>query len=268
LISTIFYLERKEEDLEGIKASLSYLDCHQFIAECLEKGKKETLRSWELMGKLPYGIFEQVALLEIEEDLERDFEKMEELINEDLFEIEMDARHLIKREVDSKKWVHPPLAMNQKLISGVIKRVSKTKYYAFHHHSFENIVKIWPEILIYKMIFPEAKEVIFIKDQKVFDISGLSAKSLLDEYLAYFEVYQHKPSWLVPKWAKKAFSQEDLFSYALKESGDASSFFTDEYSNWFFGYFHESRNQRKGEEEQKALQDLLPGMKEYMDANL
>lgn len=265
------YLE-KEEDLEMPGVVFSYLDRHQFLNEGLERGKNETLRKWELSGRLPYGIFEEVALLEIEEDLDKSFNLMKQILNEEVFQLEIDPRHFQKKKQEPHVWVHPPISLfvegKKKRIHGVIKRVSEKRLYTFHEQDLESLVKIWPEILIFKICFPSAEEVVFLKDQTILDIRDLEAEMLLNEYIAYFNVYSEKPSWLVPKWAKKIFTDDDFASNILKNQDESKSLFPDPYLEWFFMHYPLAQDEQHIKGEQSSLKSHLEALKELCYANL
>ncbi|GAB5411498.1 MAG: exodeoxyribonuclease V subunit gamma [Chlamydiales bacterium] len=146
-------------------------------------------------GKLPSGLFEKVAILRLEKEIEplpKDFE---------LFSVELKESCEKTYQLHEKKWILPALQIEGVKIVGEIENISKEGMVHLAGSKLYELLPIWPLFLIFQKIAPQLQckaDLLLPKEEKRLSLSG----DYLEHYLEYFEEAKKSPSPFTPRAAE------------------------------------------------------------------
>lgn len=239
------YLE-KEEDREVKKEeslSLSSLDKFILKKEALQKPLQEVLLDAEKKGKLPYGMFKNVAIQKLQTEVNelREQLKNHSISPQDFFRIEFNGGCSQPIQIERDHWLYPSptLMFGEKKISitGTLSNVTEKGPISFGKNTLDEAWKMWPEFLLYHHAKRDG-ELIFASyphSKKPFFNESIP---YLKDLIEYYFICLKNPSPLMPEWISlildgNMIKLEEKIQQSLKESN-----FGNNYKNlelqWFF----------------------------------
>lgn len=211
------YIE--EEGSHRLKSEEDFLlsskDTGTFKAEALKQPLSHLLNLEEKRGTLPHGIFKQLAITNLKEEVEEIHEKLGQLqvtpnqsITIDLSET---CSHPLKDYAGN--WVIPPLEIPLSedvtvKITGQLHGVTPQGLITYGSCNNRDLIKRFPEYLVFDAILkkypiPAKREILFAKDGKAHRFTGEDSEKTLQQYLLYYFSSQRHISPLVPEWCEK-----------------------------------------------------------------
>lgn len=242
-----------DEDLT-ISALNKYLFKQQSLKEPLDK----VLNKAERDGKLPMGIFKDVATRRLKYEVEDIHKclKRHSIHQNDFFQIDFSSICTTPTQIDDSLWLFPaPKLLYEKdfqlSIEGNISNITSKGFVALNKLSLSDLWKIWPEFLMYShavKLCPEQLE-----SQLISAVSTKSKKTFFndpDKYLKQFVQYYSlcvqnfsplMPDWLTFILSKDKNGLEEKLKQLFTDSFDV---YKDHYLKWIFNpsYLIESSN--------------------------
>ncbi len=198
-----------EEDDEEKEFLLSYLRKSILRKKALKTTLPQTMKQWRAQGKLPSGLFQDVAWHDLEEEVG------------DLLE----HLHAFGVRLEEIKTIHlPALSIplsggKTAVIVGKLEDVTP-KGLLFHgERDLKSLVRAWPLYLVSLCTDPSSK-LLFTKSGEAFELK-VDPKTALSSYIEYFLMAKHSPSPLMPEWASALLkkSEQELWKAMSQESG-------------------------------------------------
>ena len=143
-------------------------------------------------GELPSGLFEKVAVLRLEKEIEplpKNFE---------LFSVELKESCEKSYQLKPSKWILPALKIQNVTITGEIENISKEGMVHLVGSKLYELLPIWPLFLVFQKIAPQLDckaDLLLPKEEKRLSLSG----DYLEHYLEYFEEAKKRPSPFTPR---------------------------------------------------------------------
>ncbi len=247
------YLNSEESSLEKLSKEfiLSPLDKARFRIESLQQEFVSEYETWELLGKLPLGVFQDIARDQLEEQQQLLLEHFSlfgvNVADLETFELSSSCKKPLKR--DAKHWVLPSLKVSTTqqdifYIEGILEGISEKGLLFYGKDSFQEMFKIWPIYLLFCAVsardFPERNtSLLCVKEGKVKSYDQGKAVEDLGSYLNYYKKALETPSPLDPPWSEAMLikSKEDsakLIKKSFKESHILQMHTGDIYQKWLF----------------------------------
>ncbi|MBS0615206.1 MAG: exodeoxyribonuclease V subunit gamma [Verrucomicrobia bacterium] len=224
-----FYLQRTlgiyfDKTLPSL---VSFFDLAKARKDSLHTNISDIVQHMQRRGKLPLPPFQEVSARKVTEEVE-EFQKMlktwgiEEIFSVDLRE---GCDEVIKKSGD---WIIPALEIGNVKIVGKISDVSKEGLLFSGSHTYPDLLKAWPLLLIlHHLPLDIPKQILFTKDGSKVAPAVADPSSALRKYLDYYIQALQKPSPLLPSIAQRILGGEDP---KLPE---------DPVSDWFLDHFAE-----------------------------
>jgi exodeoxyribonuclease V gamma subunit len=216
-----------EEDTES-EFVMSNLLKFTLRKKAMTQSLSSSLGALKTQGKLPLGIFEEVALTRLQEEIEeldRQLEQFEfskkEIVSIDL---SLECQEPIRWREDH--WILPALQVplpDGRFVSliGRLEHVSSQGLLFDGNDEIEDWIKCWPLFLVYLTCNPLMKReaVLFTKAGKLKESCIENPLLLLSQYLAYYERALKEPSPLMPFWVNSLlFKGEKEFAKSVADS--------------------------------------------------
>ncbi len=237
------YLEREKED-PGLKDFiLSNLDKFLIFKKILKKACfnepqfekkqiKSVLDELEKEGKFPVGIMKQIAIDEIVSTAHEFYENYKnlKLQNVKLFDVEFKESNLQIFEHDEK--LNMPLielsidGQSIKII-GQLPDVSKRGLFSQGDDKFFNLIKLWPDYLIFLKIQKELgleNNILFLKTGREKSFQKFDVDLALEKYLKYYGLCLSHPSPLIKDWAEELLFKNENLEKAIRKSLEKEEF--------------------------------------------
>lgn len=190
--------------------SLSGLEKYLIKKETLKKPLVVVLQKTEKEGKLPLGVFKELAKRKIVEEIEEMQLHFDPFDHRETFEIEFCARCSAPIKENHGNWIVPAVRVKieedfEVFITGKIPHVSPSGLLAIGKGSLEDIWKIWPQYLLYyhacQNYLTELKPHLLFSGKKlkqpdlIFD-----SLELIKQYIDYYIAGLNHFSPLLPDW--------------------------------------------------------------------
>lgn len=173
----------KEESAEFL---LSPLEKYKVRQAALHQDVGDIVGQMEREGRLPAGVFREMAVMEVEEAGAVKYGEV--------FTLELTPHAKEFKFVTEGYAVAPPVLEAQ----GVIENVTKKGLVFFG----DDLLQIWPVYLVVKQVLGSA-EVFLAKKGKEAEIPECDAEDALRRYVEYYKRSMEAPSPFFPAWARK-----------------------------------------------------------------
>lgn len=244
------YLEKKHEDHDSKDLILSYLDQYLIRKNVVKKRLDFIVDRLEKEGNFPVGICKEISKDKIK------LQAMMILSNLKNFKIEPDQIISANLSLSTEAYVKRQ-SLNELIlphvecfvedtrvnITGSLENISEKGLIVFTDDKFENILKVWPEFLVYlkikDQIFENASpSLLFLKNGKILTFDKIDVERSLSLYLSYFRVCLTFLSPLIREWSSALLIKDaDEFERAFKRSFSDQKLFEDPYFTWAFARF-------------------------------
>jgi exodeoxyribonuclease V gamma subunit len=208
------YLEKEEDrkvkDEEDFQ--LSQLDRYMLRQEALKEPLEKILQRAEQEGKLPAGLFKQVASLRLQEEVQHLQERLQkhQIKSEQIFQIEFSAGCSSPKLLEQGHWLLPSPVIRYPdgrsvQIVGKLPHVTPKGLLAMSKGSLSDSWKAWPQFLLYNYaanLHPDGLE------KQLIPLQAASPKKAffenpemhLRKFLDYYQLCQKNFSPLMPDW--------------------------------------------------------------------
>ncbi|MBI3236409.1 MAG: exodeoxyribonuclease V subunit gamma [Chlamydiales bacterium] len=188
------------------------------------------LKISQAAGKLPIGIFEKVAVSDLEEQMGL-FEKALEVFSlrtEDFFSIEFSKLCTEPILADKNHWILPPCIVSSTEgpsfhLVGTIEGITPYGLLFQGQDKIPDWIRLWPLLLALGSLknppFPFDMQVLFLKDSKRKDGSFFKQSALGSDYLKYYRQAQELFVPFVPDWMPSLLHKSPIeFKKAIRQS--------------------------------------------------
>lgn len=219
------YLE-EETDEEEKEFRISFLRKSILRKKAIKETLPHMMRRLQAEGKLPSGLFQDSACIDLEEEVE-------DLLNHlNHFGVHPDDIHAVHLssfclEREKNEIFFPSLSVplsNSKTAYIVGKLEDMTpKGLLFHgSNDLKSLVKVWPLYLIFLCFDPENSRILLTKTGEELELPVANPRAALSSYIEYFLIAKSSPSPLMPDWASALLkkSEDDLLKAMTKQSDD------------------------------------------------
>ena len=191
---------------------LSPLEMHHLRTASL------TLEELEHQGKLPEGVFREVALQSIEAELESYRKALDKLEIDpaSLFSIELHPLCLAPVQISKDRFVYPSLKIRApsgevKELQGTIENLSDKGLVVHGENSLEEMLKQWPIYCVTQAVLGEkGSSLCLTKKAAMTHVKIENPLEALSRYLGYLQKSLETPSPLLPIWGRRLFKGEEL----------------------------------------------------------
>ncbi len=204
---------REEEDEEEAEFLISHLRKAMLRKKAIHVPMEQIVAKIKAEGKLPQGLFQQISVEELEEEMQDLFKALQG------FDLRAEEIHSVR--------LNPPLKIslsNSRVvyITGELENVTPKGILAHTDGDLKSLVKIWPLYLIYRCIYPENHSLLLTKKGDCTQVDLGDPREVLAAYLEYFFLAKQSPCPLMPEWAKSVLegSLEDFQTVISKDSED------------------------------------------------
>jgi len=218
------YLDEEADDLQEF--SLDPLNRYLMVQEALQNSPSEALQAFEKKEELPLGVFSDLSHWEFENHMDSLYSALKEGgIRPD----ELSAFNL-------EEPIRVPVGDSIITLRGEIQNVSQKGLVSFSRYSFKEMVKLWPQILVYLLANGINEiEVSFVKDKFVKkSLIVEDPTSHLSKYLNYYFVAGKTLTPLMPDWAEGLIRQDYHRFKKDVEASFSSDLFKNRYFLWAF----------------------------------
>jgi exonuclease V gamma subunit len=206
------YLNEEEDD-EEMEFIISHLRKAILRKKMIHAPVEHVMRQMSSQGKLPRGLFQEVAARELEEETEDLLKQLKG------FGVRSDEIHAVRFSpalsipISGSRVVH---------ITGKLEDVTSKGLLAHVDNDLKGLVKVWPLYLIYRCLNPENRFLLLTKKGVQKEIPLEDPQAALASYLDYFFLAAQRPSLLMPQFAKALLEggDEELKSALLKDDED------------------------------------------------
>jgi len=254
ILGLYFREERSDAKLADREFILPALDRVRCRIDSLQKGFEKTYEPLRALGKLPMGMFEEIAKTQLHEEYHA-LEENKKLLGVSSCEMmTLELASSCKTPAQQKKnyWILPALQVafsSGKLveIEGTLELVSPQGLCVYQEESAQDRMKIWPTYLIFLQVvslyFPHQikRDLLFLQEGKVKQEPACDTEEALQRYLDYYFLAQTTPSPLLPMWAEAFLATSpDKLDKAIKQSFSmmygAQKKSLDPYQKWIFAH--------------------------------
>ena len=234
---------KTEEEL--IVAGLDYYHLKQ---EAIKEPIESVLAKAEKEGKLPFGVFKEVAQLRLKKEIDDFHQALEKhsLKPSDIFEIEFSADCSSPIQINDERWLFPPVVLSYDegvhfSIIGKLPLVTRKGLLALSKDALPDIWKTWPQFLLYcsaakcrpDLFEPHLIPLLAAKSKAAF---FHDPDPYLKKFVHYFALCLENISPLMPDWLP-LFLQEDtegLKEKIIKAISETSRNYQSPYLHWIF----------------------------------
>ncbi len=229
----------RSEDDENRDFILSPLLKAIFRKKVMKQSLKAQLKVWKAQGKLPVGVFGEVAIDAIEEealDLKEHLETFKVSVDQ-IFSLELSQLCTQPIEQAQGHWIYPALRVpmrdgTEAILTGKIDNLTPRGLLFHGEDKLEDWIKAWPQLLVIGTLKCAEPRLLLTKSGKERQGQFSDYYSLLQDYLEYHVRSLEQLSPLMPEWTpsllfKTPLELEKAISQSLNNSG-----FDDEYLLW------------------------------------
>jgi exodeoxyribonuclease V gamma subunit len=204
------YIHSEEEDPTSREFILSALDRSQIRKAACQSDVSTVLSAAEKQGKLPSGVFQEVATKRIQEEVDLFHEHLKSfnVSQDDLFSVELSFACTEPRQVGEKLFLFPPLTLSlsdgqEVHLIGSLPDISKQGLLFHGTDNLKDLMKVWPLYLVFlNLELPCAKNLLLTKSGTVWTLPHSDPRQLLVNYLEYYQRSLKEMSALMPDWAE------------------------------------------------------------------
>lgn len=203
---------KEEEDEEEAEFLISYMRKALLRKKSLRSNASQVLHRAKVEGNLPQGIFQEIAIQELEEE------------TADLFQ-ELAAFQVEPAEIQSMRLSSPlviPLSESRVArITGTLEDVSPKGLLYHGEKDLKSLVKVWPLYLIYRCLYGNGP-LLLTKKGISLEVPIVDPHKDLAAYLEYYLRAKQTPSPLMPEWAPALLqgTADDLKKILTRETED------------------------------------------------
>ena len=214
-----------------------------FTREVHTKPVHELLVQLEAQGKLPLGLFKDLAL----KKLQLEVAQMQETLSQ--FDLQLDSPFSIGLSKECKKieqlncgnWIAPAIELsfeNQKIhIIGTLTDLSTKGLISKRSNHLEGLIHIWPIYLLYLILQPQMNlkaSLLSLKDGSCLPLKIKDPILVMQKYLSYFFYARQNISPLKTTWAKALLlgTRNDFEKILIDDNQLNSTRIQDPYENW------------------------------------
>ena len=234
------FLEKEEPDGDFL---FSNYQKAIFTREVRTKPLHELLVQLEAQGKLPMGLFKDLTLKKLHEEVAQ----MQETFSQ--FGLQLDSLFCVSlssscRKIEQLKcgnWIAPAIELsfeNQKIhITGTLTDLSTKGLISKGSNHLEGLIHIWPIYLIYLILQPQMNlkaSLLSLKDSSYLSLEIKDPISSMQKYLGYFFHARQTISPLKTTWAKTLLlgTQSDFEKVLTDDLCPNSARIQDAYEKW------------------------------------
>ncbi|MDR2540081.1 MAG: exodeoxyribonuclease V subunit gamma [Chlamydiales bacterium] len=234
------FLEKEEPDGDFL---FSNYQKAIFTREVCTKPLSELLVQLEAQGKLPMGLFKDLALKKLESEVVQ----MQETLSQ--FDLQLDSLFSISLSKECKKieqlscgnWIAPAIELsfeNQKVhIMGTVTDLSTKGLISKGSNRLEGLIRIWPTYLVYLILQPQMNlkaSLLSLKEGSCLSLVIKDPISAMQKYLTYFFHARQTISPLKTTWAKALLlgTRRDFEKILMDENPSNSRKIQDAYEKW------------------------------------
>ena len=243
------YLEKRKEDLDSKDLILSFLDQYIMRKNGISKNIDVLIDRMEKEGNFPVGICKEVAKDKIKAQTASFYKNMRKMNVKptDLASAQLSLSNIEIQKKSVNEILIPPAEIfldDKKIcITGQLDNISPEGFLAFSDDKTENILRVWPEFLIFlkvkNSIYANASpSLLFIQSGKVISFDNLNVDRALTLYLRYFKVCLTYMSPLIRDWSLSILTKDEKeLDKSIRKSLFDRKLFEDLYFNWAFSRF-------------------------------
>lgn len=247
------YLESIERERDQKDFTLSFLDKNLILKNIFANDIEAVLSKMEKEGNFPIGIFKEIAKQKIKEAAFSIKENLT-LLKVDLdkiLNVELSLSKIKSLSETRKDLSLPPLEFvvgSKKVkIIGRIKNITSNGLIAFSDDKLENLLKVWPEFLIFlkikEQIFNSSSPAILYAKNGSKDIfPDLDVDEAMILFLKYFGVCLLHLSPMIKEWAGAILSNDEKQFQKVVNQSFFNKIFEDRYFSWAFSRFENGLN--------------------------
>jgi exodeoxyribonuclease V gamma subunit len=214
---------KEEEDEEEKEFFISFLRKSVLRKKALKTTVSNAMRQLRAEGKLPSGLFQDVAWQDLEEEIDgllrhlNDFGVHPEEINSIRF-------CALCRDHEKNESILPPLLLplsssKKVYIVGKLDDITPKGLLVHGENDLKSLIKAWPLYLIYLCSKPENPKLFFTKNGEELELPIPDVNAALSAYLEYFLIAKTSPSPLMPDWASALLQKSETdFSKAMSKA--------------------------------------------------
>jgi exodeoxyribonuclease V gamma subunit len=234
------FLEKEEPDNDF---SFSNYQKAIFIREARTKPFHELLAQLEAQGKLPIGLFKDLALKKLHAEVMQLQETLSQfdLQLDSLFSVSLSKECRKMEQLNCGNWIAPAIELpfeNQKIhITGTLTDLSTRGLISKGSNHLESFITIWPIYLLYLLLQPQMNlkaSLLFLKDSSCLPLEIKDPISSMQKYLRYFFHARQTISPLKTTWAKTLLlgTQSDFEKILTDDHAPSSARIQDAYEKW------------------------------------
>jgi exodeoxyribonuclease V gamma subunit len=221
---------------------LTSLDHHLLLKEALKAPVDKVVKKAEKEGKLPHGLFKQVARDKIVQGVEQakaNLKKMG-LDPDQLFTVTFSAHCEKPSQTKTGDWVFPavvvPYRDAQIKLVGKIPHVSAKGIVHIGDHDFDTAIKVFPSYLMLRSLNCDFKQLFMTEESYPKDLSHLHQEHL-NIFVDYYFKSLKSVSPLMPSWVESIVKGDasSLGKKLKKALDDPFATYQDEYLKWAIG---------------------------------
>jgi exonuclease V gamma subunit len=236
----------EEEDLESGEFLLSALHRFALRKASLQQTASSVLSAADKKGKLPHGVFKELAVDKVALESDVFHKNLEELqINpEDFFSVTLKEEVWEFAQIAPKRFVAPALTLtlaNGRVakIVGRIDNLCPQGWFFYGEEKIADLVKAWPTFLVALQLkargLPVGEALLLGKEGVCKQFAPFDSSKALQDYVRYFERAGRSLSPLMPDWAEALlFKQADDLEKAISASFAGKFSYQDPYLQWLF----------------------------------
>lgn len=207
------YLQGEEDRQIKTEEELvvSALDKYQIKHAALNESLDDLLIRAEKEGKLPSGLFKTVATNRLKEEVKELKKQLKKhgIEEEEIFTIELVPGCLYPTQVDSTKWLFPPLRLSyddgyEIFVTGKLPYVTSKGLLSISKGTLADAWKSWPQFLVFLCAIKSQptfeKQLIFAQASKSKSSFMDHPESYLKQFINYYALCIKNFSPLIPDW--------------------------------------------------------------------
>lgn len=239
------YIDKKSSPAEE-PFELAPLDKYQLRRDAIKAPFSEVVSRAARQGKLPSGIFKQIASTSLEQeisDMQRNL-TANEIDPSNITPVTFSEQYASPHHSPEKGWMLPPLLVDmgkRKIkITGRLEEVAAQGIIFHSDRDLKQLIKLWPKTLlllcaIEQYALPIKPQLISSKHPKPISIARQNPLSDLQTFLAYFISGSDTLSLLLPEWISALLKEKEAINKIIHAHiTDEFTPFYNEYALWLF----------------------------------
>lgn len=202
------FLREEEEFQREDSLTVSHLSLYDLRKMGLKYSSKQVIEASRKKGELPQGIFEDIAISKIDEEIQSLESNLQNFMidKQTLFKIHM-IENCSSCHEEKSHWEVPPLMIETDDYSvsliGDFSMVSRQGLLSLSKDTRQDFAKVYPEFLVFSVLvetfnLPIDNQLLMLRSGKIHTIK--EPLNLLKKFITYYLTSLQTPSPLIPEW--------------------------------------------------------------------